>query len=182
MPKIVDIEGTPNPNAIKFILKDKLSFGAPRSFNSPAQAADEPLAASLFAIPHVTSVYWLDNWLTVTQDGQADWYDLQREIAVPIREAPAAVPLADSLVADKPEVDPADEDMYILINELLDQHVRPALENDGGGIEVVSLKPPRLTLRYHGACGSCPSSLSGTLGAIERLLHTVDPDLEVVVV
>jgi Fe-S cluster biogenesis protein NfuA len=38
-----------------------------------------------------------------------------------------------------------------------------------------------LNIRYQGACGSCPSSLTGTLMAIENMLKTeVDPELEVV--
>ena len=37
----------------------------------------------------------------------------------------------------------------------------------------------RLVVRYHGACGTCPSSISGTLRGIERLLRTIEPDLEV---
>ncbi len=37
--------------------------------------------------------------------------------------------------------------------------------------------------RYQGACGSCPSSISGTLMAIEGMVQQeVDPALEVVAV
>ena len=40
-----------------------------------------------------------------------------------------------------------------------------------------------LTIRYQGACGSCPSSLTGTLMAIEGMLkQEIDPDLEVIAV
>ncbi|MEO6697324.1 MAG: NifU family protein, partial [Gammaproteobacteria bacterium] len=35
-------------------------------------------------------------------------------------------------------------------------------------------------VRYHGACGSCPSSLAGTLSAIENLVHSIEPEIEVV--
>ena len=52
--------------------------------------ADDALAAALFDIEHVTDVFYVDHWITVTQDGQADWQELMRKLAVPIREAPAA--------------------------------------------------------------------------------------------
>ena len=58
---------------------------------------------------------------------------------------------------------------------------RPALAGDGGWLEVLSLKDDQLTIRYQGACGSCPSSLTGTLMAIERMIKDeVDPGIEVV--
>jgi Fe-S cluster biogenesis protein NfuA len=69
------------------------------------------------------------------------------------------------------------------INEILDEKVRPALAGDGGYLEILGLKDHTLSIRYQGACGSCPSSLTGTLMAIEGMLkQEVDPDLEVVAV
>ena len=90
MPKIADIEPTPNPNAVKFILREPLSWGIAHSFENAAQAHDNPLASALFAIEHVTNVFYVDRWVTVTQDGTVEWEDLAREVAVPIRAAPAA--------------------------------------------------------------------------------------------
>src|SRR6267378_8628745 len=90
MPKIADLEYTPNPNARKFVLKEPLTNGLARSFENAEQAQRDELASKLFAIPHVSNVFYVDNWITVTQDGEADWQDLLRQIAAPIREAPAA--------------------------------------------------------------------------------------------
>src|SRR3954469_7333308 len=90
MPKIADIEPTPNPNAMKFILKEPLTWGITRSYDNAAQAENDPLAAALFDIEHVTNVFYVDHWITVPQDGQAEWQGLLRDLAVPIREAPAA--------------------------------------------------------------------------------------------
>lgn len=177
MPKIADIEDTPNPNAVKFVLKERLTWGTARSFDSAEAAAADPLAASLFAIPHVTNVYYTDKWITVTQDGGADWPTLLREIAMPIREAEAAV---------KPDLETTesfdDEPRLAAIRELLDQQIRPALMADGGDLQIVGLEGNVLLIRYFGACGSCPSSLAGTLSAIGRLAQTIEPDIEVQVV
>src|SRR3954453_13917378 len=90
MPKIAEIEPTPNPNAMKFILKEPLTWGITRSYDNAAQAADDPLAAALFDVEHVTNVFYVDHWLTVTQDGRAEWPELLRELAQLIREAPVA--------------------------------------------------------------------------------------------
>lgn len=179
MPKIEDIEYTPNPNARKFILKEPVTNGASRSFTNAAQAADDDLALSLFSVGNVTSVFYMDRFVTVNQDGTAEWDDLLRRLAVPIREAPsitaiAAAPAETNYVRGENE-------LLDQINDLLDAKVRPGLAGDGGGLEILSLEGKTLTIRYQGACGSCPSSLSGTLYAIEHMLKDeVDPDLEVI--
>jgi len=177
MPKIADIEDTPNPNAVKFILKERLTWGTAHSFDSPESASSDSLATALFAIPHVTNVYYTDKWITVTQDGKADWPTLLREIAMPIREAEAA---------QKPEevaqTDYHDEPRLAAIRELLDQQIRPALMADGGDLQILGLEGNTLKIRYYGACGSCPSSLAGTLSAIANLARTIEPDIEVEVV
>ena len=59
--------------------------------------------------------------------------------------------------------------------------VRPALAGDGGGLEILGLRGNILTIRYQGACGSCPTSIKGTLVAIESLLkRELSPSIEVV--
>jgi Fe-S cluster biogenesis protein NfuA len=59
--------------------------------------------------------------------------------------------------------------------------VRPALAGDGGGLEVVGLDGKTLQIRYQGACGSCPSSIAGTLMAIQNMLQAeIDEELSVV--
>lgn len=184
MPKILEIESTPNPNAKKFILKDALTMGTSRSFDSAQAAAGDPLAAELFAIAHVTNVYYIDRWLTVTQDGKADWQQLMRELAVPIRAAEAhASPVASTATnAAKGADDPVTQGRIAAFEAMLDERIRPALRMDGGDIEIIYLQDKLLTMRYHGACGTCPSAFYGTLGAIENMLHDIEPDLELMVI
>ncbi|MCC7487592.1 MAG: NifU family protein [Burkholderiales bacterium] len=186
MPKIAEIEPTPNPNAMKFVLKEPLTWGLSRSYANAAEAKDDPLAAALFAIEHVSNVFYVDHWITVTQDGGGEWQELLRKLAVPIREAPAAD--ADSARyaeysdsgANLEHLSAADRERLDRINQLLDDQVRPYLQGDGGDLYVVGLEGNRLIVHYQGACGSCPSSISGTLAGIESLVRQIEPELEVV--
>ena len=186
MPKIAEIEPTPNPNAMKFVLKDPLTWGITRSYDTAGAAQDDPLAAALFDIEHVTNVFYVDHWITVTQDGQADWQELMRKLAVPIREAPAAddnsAQLAAQAAPAMAQMNEADRERLDKINEILDEQVRPYLQGDGGDLYVVGLEGNRLSVHYQGACGSCPSSISGTLAGIESLVRQIEPDIEVVAV
>jgi len=187
MPKIADIEDTPNPNAKKFILREPLTWGITRSYDNAAQAEEDLLAASIFDIEHVTNVFYVDRWLTVTQDGGADWQQLLRRVAERIRAAPAADAQSAGLTAAAAatalaDLSPEDEQRLYMINGLLDEQIRPYLQGDGGDLHVLGLEGNKLTVHYQGACGSCPSSISGTLVSIENLLRTIEPDLEVVAV
>jgi Fe-S cluster biogenesis protein NfuA len=67
------------------------------------------------------------------------------------------------------------------INEVLDRMIRPALQGDGGDIEVIDYKDNVLTVFFQGACGGCPSSTAGTLSAIEATLREeFNPQIQVV--
>src|SRR3954453_3240783 len=137
MPKIAEIEPTPNPNAMKFVLKEPLTWGITRSYDNAGAAQSDPLAAALFDFEHVTNVFYVDHWITVTQDGQADWQELLRKLAAPIREAPAADEQTSAFAAqaDAPDLSnlsAADRERLDRINDILDEQIRPYLQGDGG--------------------------------------------------
>lgn len=186
MPKISEIEDTPNPNAVKFILLEPLSWGITHSYENAEQAQGDALARALFDVEHVSNVFYVDKWLTVTQDGEADWPELVRLLAVPIRAAAAAqaqtavaVAAAHHAYAD---LSPPDRQRFDAINSLLDEQIRPYLRSDGGDLHLISLEGDLLSVHYQGACGTCPSSISGTLRSIENLVKSIEPDIEVVAV
>ena len=116
----------------------------------------------------------------------ADWDDLLPTLAVPIRAADATSSNGAAAAAVGGAIAAAvasDDPVIVRINQILDEKVRPALAGDGGWVEVLGLKEHTLSIRYQGACGSCPSSLSGTLMAIEGMLkQEIDPEIEVVAV
>src|SRR5215213_10097007 len=191
MPKIDNIEETPNPNAVKFILKEPVTAGTTRSFHSAEEAAGDPLAGPLFAVGDVSSVFYMDRMITVEKSDEADWDDLLPRLAVPIRAAEGVAPNGAAAAPQPPAQGVggplgalmSDDPRLARINEILDEKVRPYLASDGGWLEVLSLEDKKLTIRYQGACGSCPSSLSGTLLGIEGLIRQeIDPDIEVVAV
>lgn len=183
MPKIAEIESTPNPNAMKFILREPLTWGITCSYENAEQAKDDELARRLFEIPHVSNVFYVDKWVTVTQDGGADWKELVRKVADPIRFAAAAAAKSEAAVAEANKslanLSARDQERLSNIIALLDAKIRPYLKSDGGDLDVVGLEGNVLSVHYQGACGSCPSSLSGTLFGIVQLVRTIEPDIVV---
>src|SRR4029078_2294320 len=96
MPKIADIQETPNPNAVKFILKEPVSAGTSHSFKNAEAAGNDALAKSLFEIGNVVSVFYMDKMVTVQKTHEAEWDETLPELAVPIR---AAQPVANGRAA-----------------------------------------------------------------------------------
>lgn len=185
--KIKEIEYTPNPNAVKFILDEPLTpFGVAGEFHTREQAESVPFARALFEVEHVISVYYTHTWVTITQDGDVSWHELLREVAIPIRDAsPDDASLGQSMLHDREPMEGEgvglDDPRIPVIQEILDDQILPFLQGDGGGLEIKGLVSNQLLIRYQGACGTCPSSTMGTLMAIENLIQMeVDPDLEVV--
>ena len=187
MPKISDIQETPNPNAVKFILREPVTSGVARQFGSNDQAQSDELARSLFDVGSVASVFYMDNMITVEKENSADWDDLLPALAVPIRASQSVAAASPnggtSAVGGAIAAVTSDDPRLLQINEILDEKVRPYLMGDGGYLEILDLTDHTLKIRYQGACGSCPSSLTGTLMAIESMLkEQVDPELEVIAV
>ena len=55
------------------------------------------------------------------------------------------------------------------------------MAGDGGGLQVMGIDGYTVKIHYQGACGSCPTAISGTLMAIEGLLkRDIHPAIEVV--
>jgi hypothetical protein len=84
----VQVHATPNPNALKFSVGRPLSRG-PRTVTTAPDALGDPLAARLLAVPGVSRLFFLNDFVTVTREPGADWgpiisrvtAELQRHLA-----------------------------------------------------------------------------------------------------
>jgi Fe-S cluster biogenesis protein NfuA len=184
MPKIAEIEYTPNPNAVKFVLKEAVAVGFPKSFPNAETAEHDELAKGLFAVGNVTSVFMQDKFLTVTKTDDKGWPEMLPLLAAPIRAAVSAggqTPGASVPAKVFSRIEDENDPMLRDIRMVLESAILPALAADGGGLELVGRHEKQVMIRYMGACGSCPASLTGTLVAIEGMLQKeVDPEIVVI--
>lgn len=174
---VQDVDLTPNPQALKFVLNENLLSRETRNFSSKDEADDDPLAKGIFEIEGIVSVFYMEKFITVEKKPEVSWGQIQKPLIEFVKK------FDKSLIPAEAEIQLSSEDETELlkkINEILDQRVRPALAGDGGGLEVLGLESNKLTIRYQGACGSCPSAIRGTMVAIENLLRReVNPLIEV---
>lgn len=185
--KVQSIQPTPNPNAFKFLVDQPLAKGGQTlAYATPDQARQDVLAQGMFAIPGVETLFFCDNFVTVSMTAKADWRAVAEQVTrlleSHISEQPANASAARADDNDPLARLPKGGDPAVLarINTLLDDRVRPALAGDGGGLQVMGLEGKTLFIRYQGACGSCPSSTTGTLMAIQNLLQAeIDEELVV---
>ena len=168
----VMIQSTPNPNALKFVLSVPVKAEGKVTYKSAQECGNNPMAKALFTVPNVSEVYFFDNYITVTQDGNADWDAIEDQIKqIVLEQAEHHDPNFQVEESKKPVTVTSDNPEIAKINEILDRTIRPALQMDGGDLQVVGFDGHVLAVSYQGACGSCPSSTMGTLKAIENLLR-----------
>lgn len=82
---VIDVQSTPNPNAMKFTLDRQLTE-APTSFLNSEQATNHPLAARLFAITGVSSLLLLGDFVTVNKKPDATWPAIVKRVKQALAE------------------------------------------------------------------------------------------------
>jgi len=191
--EILRIEETPNPAALKFIMEGPVVASGSLSFSSGEDddeyTGDDPLAVALFKVGAI-ELFLCQDYVSVTMFSSNAWEHFMDDVKVAIKtillppgEKPPESEKKESFVStiDR-EAFPnlPDSEKELIIGSLMDEIIRPALANDGGGLEVIKVEGNDVVIKYQGACGSCPSSTGGTLAAITRALKGYcDPNLEI---
>ena len=84
--RVIEIQPTPNPNARKFVL-DRPVSQQPISFFNADAAKGYPLAAKLFAVPGVSSLLLLGDFITINKSPNATWDDISKQARAVLAEA-----------------------------------------------------------------------------------------------
>lgn len=76
---VVEVQPTPNPNALKFLLDREIAT-QPISFFSADAATDHSIASRLFAIQGVSSLLLLGDFVTVNKSADASWPPIKEQV------------------------------------------------------------------------------------------------------
>lgn len=82
----IQVEGTPNPNAAKFVLGWSALGGEGRTYFDPDAAAGDPLAERLFRVEGVRAVFMVENFITVTKADGISWDEIVEGVLCAIRD------------------------------------------------------------------------------------------------
>ncbi len=179
-------EATPNPNVMKFTANKMLVDTRIYEFNNRAEAIDSPLALELFGFSFVDSVFISKNFVSVSKKANSiDWSDIIMEMREFIRDylVDGGVVIKENaqtkddipIVQHKEELNRKFTEIEQKIADLLDEYVRPAVEQDGGFISLKKYQDGIVTVSLQGACSGCPSSSQTLKGGIEGLLKKMMP-------
>ena len=177
-PISIYLESNPNPNSLKFVVNEMLvPEGMSFDFANQDSAKDAPLAQELFMYPFVDRVFYMSNFVTVTKKEDVEWLEVQAIL----REHIQKFLESGKLILDQREEAAVsqEEDTEVVkqIKSILDEYIRPAVEQDGGAITYHSFKEGIVTVRLQGSCSGCPSSTVTLKAGIENLFTRMMPDL-----
>ena len=179
-------ESTPNPASMKFVLNSFIIDEGSVEYTSKSETINCPLASQLFDFSGITGVFISSNFITVSKDNAVDWFDLMPLI----REFIRGYILSGEPVFRGPVGQVADPEILATktasavesrIIEMLDEYVKPAVENDGGAIHFKSFENGVVTVVMKGSCSGCPSSTVTLKSGIENLLKQMVPEVTEVV-
>ncbi len=148
------------------------------SFDFPTResTAHAPLAQELFDYPFVERVFYMSNFVTVTKREDVEWIEIQNVLKDHITkflesgrfiiEMNEAETVAE---ADEPET-------VKKIKAILEEYIRPAVEQDGGAITYHSFSEGIVKVKLQGSCSGCPSSMVTLKAGIENLFTRMMPN------
>lgn len=171
------LEANPNPNSMKFVVNDMLvPDGLSFDFPDKESAEGAPLALELFDYDFVDRVFYMSNFVTVTKKENVEWIEIQQtlrnHIHAFLESGKMIIDMYDPAADDSSE----DSEQVRKIKTILDEYIRPAVEQDGGAITFHSFNDGVVRVLLQGSCSGCPSSTITLKAGIENLFKRMMPD------
>ncbi len=180
----IQLEWTPNPSTLKYVVDTKLLPRGAMNFTDRAIALEKsPLVSKLFGIKGVQAVMLGTNFVTVTKGDEGEWDELNDGVMSMIDQhltAGEEVVKAEFLETQAPTVVGGSE-IEGRIREILDAEIRPAVAMDGGDITLDRFEDGIVYLHMKGSCAGCPSSTATLKMGIETRLKEAFPEVVEVV-
>ncbi len=171
-------EKTPNPESMKFVANRMILPNDSIDFRSKDGLDQCPMAQELFDYDFVKGVFIMNNFVSVTKKADYEWFDIIPQLKKFVQDYLEA---EKPIVVAKQELTDAEESEVVTkIKQLLEDHVKPAVEMDGGAIDFKSFEDGVVTVTMKGSCSGCPSSTLTLKAGIENLLKRMIPEVEAV--
>jgi Fe-S cluster biogenesis protein NfuA len=171
-------EATPNPASMKFVSNQMILPNDSVDFRKKEDVSLCPMADDLFDYPFVDGVFIMNNFVSITKHADYEWNDITPELKTIIKEY---LESGKPIVEKKVELTEDESDEVVTkIKQLLNDHVKPAVEMDGGAIDFKSFEDGIVTVMMKGSCSGCPSSTMTLKAGIENLLKRMVPEVEAV--
>ena len=173
-------EENPNPNSMKFVANFMLvETNEVFDFTSMESASNSPLAQELFTYPFVKEVFFMSNFVTITKDDETDWFEVKPSLKAHIQDYLQSGKLVvTGKKESKSSSTASDSELDTQIKAILDEYIKPAVEQDGGAISFDSFHEGVVKVVLQGSCSGCPSATITLKDGIENLLKSMLPEVE----
>jgi Fe-S cluster biogenesis protein NfuA len=172
-------ESTPNPATMKFIV-NKLLINGSVDFPTKSSAEHSKFATELYKFNFVNGVFFASNFVTVTKTEDATWADIEPLLKEFVKGAIESEYAVQENVEEE-NLNFTGTETEIKIQQILNDYVRPAVEQDGGAISYRSFADGIVTVELRGSCSGCPSSTITLKSGIQSLLQRMVPEVKEVV-
>ncbi|WP_162427619.1 NifU family protein [Pontibacter pudoricolor] len=184
-------EANPNPESMKLVMNVQLlPDGQSVDYPDLESAVESPLAQELFNFDYVSRVFIASNFVTITKNSTIEWVKLIPELRTFLKsyveaggpifnEGFSAAPKTETSISG--ETSEGDAAIVKKVIDLLENYVRPAVEQDGGNISFKSYNDGVVTVHLQGSCSGCPSATVTLKAGIENLLKRMVPEVKEVV-
>ena len=174
-------ERTPNPQTIKWVLsREIVPAGVTANFKTPVGAEVSPLAARLFEVPGIESVFLASHFVTVTKREELVWTDVAQGVVDGIKAHVASGEAALGTGWAEESESPAGG-IEERIKAILENEIRPAVAMDGGDVVFAGFHGGVVEVVLQGSCAGCPSSTATLRFGIEARLRDEIPEVTRVV-
>ncbi|GAB4498914.1 MAG: hypothetical protein OHK0019_35110 [Saprospiraceae bacterium] len=191
-PVMLYTEQTPNPEALKYVTNRLLYRGIADFKDADLAAEWSPMANSLMALPYVKSVYFNNNYVTITKEFNYEWDDIMLKLKEFVKDfienGGTVVKEGFSEYMEKMTAESNAEqfsgengELAKKVKDLIDTYVKPAVEMDGGNIEFKAFENGVVYVTMQGSCSGCPSSTVTLKAGIEGMLKRMVPEVTEVV-
>jgi Fe-S cluster biogenesis protein NfuA len=174
------MEANPNPNSLKFVANIMLvDEGVSFDYPDAESTSNSQLAKELFNFAAVQRVFIASNFVTVTKSEDVEWAEIQTIIRDHIKQYLEAGQKAVQATFEKdPLFNENDSEIVKKIKGILDEYIRPAVEQDGGAIVFHSFNEGIVKVLLQGSCSGCPSSTVTLKAGIQNLLTRMLPEVK----
>lgn len=170
------LESNPNPNSLKFVVNEMLvPEGLSYDFPNAESAGNAPLAQELFEYPFVDRVFYASNFVTVTKKGDVEWLEIQNTIKNHILKFLEMGKFIIDIREEEAVSTEEETETVKKIKTILEEYIRPAVEQDGGAITYHSFNNGIVKVKLQGSCSGCPSSMVTLKAGIENLFQRMMP-------
>ncbi len=170
---MIQIENTPNPNALKFLSEKQLSEVEAQEFQkSDINKIKNDFVKNILGFDGVELILISKNFMSVKKDEKTSWDILKPSIISSINDhfqkykKPIFLKTSE---APKTKVVEGDDTIQ-KIKDVLENKVRPAVAKDGGDIQFVSFNNGKVKVKLKGSCSGCPSSVMTLKQGVQNLL------------